>query len=182
MAVTLQLEAKGTFDPAELRRFGARALKMIGLSGDVAILLTTNRRMRELNRWFRQKDHATDVLSFPGVPKLDHAGDIAISAEIAARNAVKLGHSQETELKVLILHGMLHLGGYDHESDHGEMAGLEDHLRARLGLPNALITRTLRGKPGKKARASHKPVRIGKALPGATGRKKPLRGRSTTTK
>lgn len=178
MAVTLQIDAKGRFDPADLRRFGARALKLIGLEGDVAILITTDRRMRELNRWYRQRAYATDVLSFPGDAKFDHAGDIAISAEIAQRNAKRLGHSHPVELKVLILHGMLHLGGYDHESDTGEMAGLEDHLRQRLGLPNALIARTLRKRPG----TPRKPGKIEKARAAATGRRKSPRGRSATTR
>jgi probable rRNA maturation factor len=182
MAVSIQLDVKGRYDQAALKRFGTRALKMIGLEGDVAILVTTNRRMRELNRWYRQKNYATDVLSFPGTPKLDHAGDIAISAEIAERNARKLGHSLGDELKVLILHGMLHLGGYDHESDGGEMAGLEDHVRSRLGLPNSLIKRTLAAKPGKSSRRSPKPVKIGTARAAATGRRKQSRGRSATTK
>lgn len=182
MAVTIQHDVKGRFDPAALRRFGARALKAIGLSGDVAILITTSRRMRELNRWYRQKDYSTDVLSFPGTPKLDHAGDIAISAEIAARSARKLHHSQAVELKVLILHGVLHLAGYDHESDGGEMAGLEDHLRSRLGLPNALISRTLNSNPRKGSGSARKPAKMGKARPAATGRRKALRRRSATTK
>jgi probable rRNA maturation factor len=182
MAVTIQLDVKGRFDPTNLRRFGTRALKLIGLDGDVAILLTTDRRMRELNRWYRQKNYATDVLSFPGNAKLDHAGDIAISAEIAGRNARKLGHTHAVELKVLILHGMLHLGGYDHESDRGEMAGLEDHLRSRLGLPNALIARTLHKAVRKKPSLKGKPAKMGKARAAATGRRKTPRGRSTTTK
>ena len=182
MAVTIQLDVKGRVNYSDLRRFGARALKLIGLEGDVAILVTTNRRMRELNRWYRQKDYATDVLSFPGTPKLDHAGDIAISSEIAARNARNLGHSHSVELKVLILHGMLHLAGYDHESDSGEMAGLEDHIRSRLGLPNALIARVLGQAAGKKVGARRKPAKIGRARAAATGRKKAPRGRSATTK
>jgi probable rRNA maturation factor len=182
MAVTIQHDVKGRFDSSDLRRFGARALKLIGLEGDVAILVTNNRRMRELNRWYRQKAQATDVLSFPGNAKLDHAGDIAISAEIAAANAKKLGHSHAVEIKVLILHGMLHLGGYDHESDSGEMAGLEDHIRQRLGLPNALIKRNLGARPAKKAGTRRKPAKIGKARAAATGRKKAPRGRSTTSK
>jgi probable rRNA maturation factor len=181
MAVTIQLDVKGRFDLVKLRRFGARSLKLIGLEGDVAILITNDRRMRELNRWYRGNNHATDVLSFPGNPKLDHAGDIAISAEIAGRNARKLGHSHIVEIKVLILHGMLHLGGYDHESDTGEMAGLEDHLRQRLGLPNALISRTLRKAPGKKPGIRRKPVKMVKARAAAPGRKKAPRSRSATT-
>ncbi|HUS20304.1 MAG TPA: rRNA maturation RNase YbeY [Terriglobales bacterium] len=180
--MTIQVDAKGRFNEAELRRFGTRTLKVIGLEGDVAILVTSNRRMREFNRWYRQKAHATDVLSFPGNPKLDHAGDIAISADIAAHNAKKLGHSQAVEIKVLILHGILHLAGYDHESDSGEMAGLEDHIRARLGLPNALIKRTLAGASRKKSDGWRKPAKIGRARAAATGRKKAPQGRSTSTK
>lgn len=179
MTVTVQLEVTTRLEASALRRFGAQALKVIGLEGDVAILVTNNRRMRELNRWYRHKNQATDVLSFPGVPKSGHAGDVAISAEIAARNARELGHSVATEVKVLILHGMLHLGGYDHESDRGEMEGLEDHLRSRLGLPNALISRSLRGGTAKKAEARRKPAKIGKARAAATGPKK-VRGRSAT--
>ncbi len=182
MSVSIQLEVKGRYDQAALRRFGTRALKLIGLEGDVAILVTTNRRMRELNRWYRQKNYATDVLSFPGTPKLDHAGDIAISGEIAERNARKLGHSHDDELKVLILHGMLHLGGYDHDADGGEMAGLEDHIRSRLGLPNSLIKRMLAKKSGKKPGRHPKPAKIGTARAAATGRRKHPRGRSATTK
>ena len=148
------------------------------MTGNVAILVTTSRRMRELNRWYRHKAYATDVLSFPGNPKLGHAGDIAISAEIAQANARKLGHSHAVEVKVLILHGILHLGGYDHESDRGEMAGLEDHLRSRLGLPNSLISRTL----AKKGAPGRKPGKIERARAASTGRRKASRGRTATTK
>ena len=79
--------------------------------------------------------------SRPASPKL--AGDIAISAEIAAANAAELGHSVETELKILILHGLLHLAGYDHETDNGEMRAREDQACASsLRLPVGLIERT----------------------------------------
>ena len=92
------------------------------LRGDVSIRITSSREMRELNRRFRKKNKPTDVLSFPSnLPKW--AGDIAISAEIAASNAAELGHSTETELKILILHGLLHLAGYDHETDRWRNAG-----------------------------------------------------------
>jgi probable rRNA maturation factor len=111
------------------------------LRGAVNIRITSSREMRELNRRFRKKNTPTDVLSFPAnMPKL--AGDIAISAEIAGANAAALGHSTETELKVLILHGLLHLAGYDHESDDGEMGTREAKLRALLRLPVGLIERT----------------------------------------
>jgi probable rRNA maturation factor len=92
-----------------------------------------------LNRRFRRKDRATDVLSFAG--QNGAAGDIAISAETAARNARRLGHSTAAELKVLILHGALHLAGYDHEHDRGQMARREQRLRRQFRLPTGLIER-----------------------------------------
>src|SRR5262249_29892762 len=115
------------------------------LLGDVNVLLTANQHMRRLNRRFRHKDKPTDVLSFPS-HQLDrspesYAGDLAISLEIAKENAQRLGHSLEEEIKILMLHGVLHLAGYDHESDSGEMAHVEDRLRRKLGLPTALISR-----------------------------------------
>jgi len=97
--------------------------------------------MRRLNRRFRGENTATDVLSFPSADGAGSAGDVAISAEIAARNARHLGHSAADELKILVLHGMLHLAGYDHETDKGEMARKEAHLRRALGLPTALTER-----------------------------------------
>lgn len=96
-----------------------------------------------LNARFRGKRMATDVLSFPG-PKAvnDCAGDIAISLDIATRNARSLGHSVGDEVRILVLHGLLHLAGYDHEDDNGEMARREKTLRKKLGLPSGLIERS----------------------------------------
>jgi probable rRNA maturation factor len=125
---------------AALQRFARRAQHLAGVRGQVDVLITDNRRLRELNRRFRRKNSPTDVLSFPRPD--ERGGDIAISAEIAAQNAVRYGHTMHDELKVLILHGMLHLAGYDHERDNGEMAGRESRLRARMGLPTALIERS----------------------------------------
>lgn len=115
------------------------------------VLITSNAKIRRLNREFRGKDNPTDVLSFPIAPNGMHqlAGDIAISEEIARRNAKVLGHSLENELKVLLLHGLLHLAGHDHESDQGEMAALEQKLRAKLRLPTALIERTTKAAAGR---------------------------------
>jgi probable rRNA maturation factor len=110
---------------------------LAGVAGEVDILIAGNRRLLELNRRFRGKAKATDVLSFPH----SEGGDIAISAGIARQNARRYSHSLADELKILVLHGMLHLAGYDHESDNGHMARLEDHLRARLKLPASLIDR-----------------------------------------
>ncbi len=123
-----------------LALFAAKSRRAVGLRGEVTIRITSSAEMQELNRRFRKKSKSTDVLSFPsGVPEL--AGDIAISAEIAAASAAELGHSTETELKILILHGLLHLAGYDHEADAGEMQSREASLRRELGLPVGLIER-----------------------------------------
>jgi probable rRNA maturation factor len=131
--------------PDALSTFLRRAQMAVGLKGDVNVLLTANQHMRRLNRQFRQKDKPTDVLSFPadlsGKSPEKYAGDLAISVEIARESAKQLGHSLEDEIKVLILHGVLHLAGYDHESDNGEMARTEDRLRQKLDLPIALISR-----------------------------------------
>ena len=103
-------------------------------------LITTDTELRRLNRTFRKKDYATDVLSFPA---LDSAtlGELAISFDRAVAQAAEMGHSVEEELRILILHGLLHLCGMDHETDAGEMARAESRWRKRLGLPVGLIER-----------------------------------------
>lgn len=134
-----------------LERFLQTAQRNVGLEGEVNVLLTSNRQMRSLNRKFRGKDKPTDVLSFPASSansRAKPAGDIAISLEIARENARTLGHSLETELKILFLHGLLHLAGHDHESDDGEMASFERELRAKLKLPMGLIARTVKHAAG----------------------------------
>lgn len=133
-------------DPAQLNRFAYRAQRLTGVLGKVDILITSKRRLQELNRRFRKKNKPTDVLSFPRPHQAkNHAeagGDIAISVEIATDNAARCGHAAFDELKILILHGMLHLAGFDHERDNGEMAARETALRKRFGLPTALIERS----------------------------------------
>ena len=127
-----------------LSRFLSRARKMAGLDGAVDVLLTSSREMQLLNRRFRGNDKATDVLSFPaGGTRREFAGEIAISAEIATQNARELRHDAADEVKILVLHGVLHLRGYDHERDDGEMERRESLLRARLRLPSGLIERTV---------------------------------------
>jgi probable rRNA maturation factor len=129
-----------------LALFTTKARRALGVRGELSVRITSDAEMRELNRRFRRKNKPTDVLSFPSeMPKL--AGDIAISADIATANACQLGHSVETELKILILHGLLHLAGYDHENDDGEMRKQEDKLRQRLNLPVGLIERANGRKP-----------------------------------
>ena len=126
-----------------LNRFLARARRAAGLKGVVNVLVTSSAEMKSLNRRFRGKDKPTDVLSFPAEPdaRKKFAGEIAISAEIASQNARSLGHSPAEEVKILVLHGVLHLRGYDHECDNGKMARREKQLRAKLRLPLGLIER-----------------------------------------
>ena len=130
-----------------LARFLGDAQRAVGLAGAVDVLLADDRTLRRLNREFRGKDKATDVLSFPAVEELagEHAGDLAISLETAARQAREHGHSLRDEVRVLLLHGLLHLGGMDHEVDRGEMATREAELRERLRLKNGLIARVEEG-------------------------------------
>jgi probable rRNA maturation factor len=127
---------------SELDRFVRKAQALTRVRGEVAVLITGNARVRELNRRFRRKDKPTDVLSFPR----SDGGDIAISFDIASENAHRYGHYALDELKILVLHGMLHLAGYDHERDNGRMAAREAHLRAQLQLPPTLIERTAAAK------------------------------------
>ncbi|MGA2004207.1 MAG: rRNA maturation RNase YbeY [Terriglobales bacterium] len=128
-----------------LSRFVSRVRVALRLPGMVDVLVTSNAEMKSLNRRFRGNDKATDVLSFPAAtdqPGRKFAGEIAISAEIAAQNARELGHTPAEEVKILVLHGILHLKGYDHERDQGQMAKRENQLRARLRLPSGLIGRS----------------------------------------
>jgi probable rRNA maturation factor len=126
-----------------LATFVVWACRSAGLKGTVTVMVTGSREMRSLNLRFSGKSRATDVLSFPA-PAFVHgfAGDIAISLDIAARNADALGHSVAEEVRILVLHGVLHLAGYDHENDQGAMAKKEQSLRKRLALPTGLIERT----------------------------------------
>jgi len=136
-----------------LAHFLREAQSAVKLRGQVSVLLSTDKEIRRLNRQFRGKDRATDVLSFPTyvphVPKtMGHeapeiAGDLAISVDTARKQAAVIGHSVSTEIKVLMLHGLLHLAGYDHETDDGEMARREERLRAKLRLPHGLIERSV---------------------------------------
>jgi probable rRNA maturation factor len=108
--------------------------------GTVSIAILPDARVKTLNRKYRRKNNGTDVLSFPGTG--NYLGDIAISRGIAQKQAKILGHSLATELRVLALHGLLHLLGYDHESDNGRMARAEARLRRKGRLPLGLIARS----------------------------------------
>jgi probable rRNA maturation factor len=128
---------------AALTRFIARAQRSAGLRGWVDVLLAGSRELQTLNRRFRGKNQPTDVLSFPAGenPRNGFAGDIAISVDIAKQNASRLGHATAEEIKILCLHGLLHLAGFDHERDQGQMARKERILRRRLGLVVGLTER-----------------------------------------
>lgn len=137
--VVLQKRLPGVSARA-LERFAAEAGRAAGVRGEVDILITSSAAMRSLNRRYRGKDRATDVLSFPSGNGA--AGDIAISAEYGVRAARRLGHGSLDELKILVLHGLLHLAGHDHEKDAGEMAQVEGRLRKKFNLPTGLIDRS----------------------------------------
>jgi probable rRNA maturation factor len=150
---------------AALSNFVNKARRIAGVTGQVNVLIAENRELRLLNSKFRGKDKPTDVLSFPsetdlakpGLTKLC-AGEIAISADIASANARLLGHNIREEIKILALHGILHLAGYDHEQDKGEMAREELRLRSTLNLPTGLIERSqLPGATGKGLRKARGP-------------------------
>jgi probable rRNA maturation factor len=130
-----------------LRAFLREAQAAVRLKGAVSILLTTDVKIKTLNRDFRRKNKATDVLSFPAaeVSRGEVAGDLAISVDTARLQARDHGHTLSTEIKVLMLHGLLHLSGYDHETDTGQMARRERTLRAKLKLPLGLIERSTKG-------------------------------------
>jgi probable rRNA maturation factor len=129
-----------------------------GARGDVTIALVSDWHIRRLNREYRGVDRATDVLSFPSVDDRPsavggrrsavgtarHLGDIVIGRGVADRQARRARHSALTEQRILALHGLLHLLGYDHETDRGRMARVEARLRRRSGLPSGLIEREQR--------------------------------------
>jgi probable rRNA maturation factor len=109
--------------------------------GDATVAFASDARVRALNRTFRGKDYATDVLSFPA-DEPGVLGDIVIATGVARRQAREAGHGFAAEARVLALHGLLHLLGYDHETDRGAMARFEARLRRRGGLREGLIERT----------------------------------------
>lgn len=120
--------------------------------GEVTIAILPASQVRELNRLYRKVNKTADVLSFPSeerapltprrLPLAPFLGDIVISRETAHKQAEIQGHSVAVEFRVLALHGLLHLLGYDHEVDAGRMARAEAHLRRRAGLPLGLIARS----------------------------------------
>ena len=124
----LQIDTKGW------TAFAAKALAAIGkIESSATIAFVSDNRIRELNRQFRGIDKATDVLSFPA-DEPNNLGDVAVSVETAVTQAKENGLSFDEEIAQLILHGLLHLSGYDHATDNGEMNRLELRLRRKLGI------------------------------------------------
>jgi probable rRNA maturation factor len=143
---TIPAAALSTLSKSGLTRFLNRARLAVGLAGEVDVLLADDATLKRLNRTYRGKNKATDVLSFPAAYNEfagadQTAGDLAISLETAVRQAAAYGHSLRDEVRILLLHGLLHLNGLDHETDKGEMAALEAELRSELRLPVTLIER-----------------------------------------
>jgi probable rRNA maturation factor len=133
--------------PRALEQFARKLQQVVSKGRSFDVLITGDAELRRLNRDFRGKDYATDVLSFPaGAPLVKGrgplpAGDLAISLGRARAQGRRFGHTTEQEVRILMLHGLLHLLGMDHETDSGRMARAEKRWRAELGLPNGLIER-----------------------------------------
>jgi probable rRNA maturation factor len=178
--VIIQEKVAG-LNEATLAKFVTRARRSTGLRGAVSVLVTSSKELKSLNHRFRGKNQPTDVLSFPAMPGLmqGFAGDVAVSAQIAARSARRLGHTAAEEIRILVLHGLLHLAGSDHERDDGEMERKEARLRKSLGLPVGLIERNGRWRTGVLARLDGRTVRPPSEF-SARGRSLSAKGKAST--
>lgn len=136
--IVLFRRAPVELDRGQVKRFARAMREQVAGGAPFQCLVTDDRELRRLNREFLGKDYATDVLSFP---EHDALGEMAISAHRAREQAASFGHSIEDEICILMLHGLLHLMGMDHETDRGKMARAEAAWRARLALPAGLIER-----------------------------------------
>jgi probable rRNA maturation factor len=129
-------------DRQRLRRFAGRLRRELAGGRPFACLITEDAEVRHLNRTYRRKDRTTDVLSFPADSPDGALGDLAISIDRARAQAARLGHPTRVEIEILMLHGVLHLLGMDHQVDGGHMRRAEARWRRRLGLPEGLIERS----------------------------------------
>jgi len=129
-----------SLDLAALESFAESLRKRVARGREFHCLVTNDIEMASLNQRFRNKPETTDVLSFPSDDP-DRIGDIAVSLPRARRQAREFGHSPEDEVRILLLHGVLHLMGHDHETDSGQMQRAEQRWRRKLSLPAGLISR-----------------------------------------
>ncbi|MBM3766794.1 MAG: rRNA maturation RNase YbeY [Acidobacteria bacterium] len=129
-------------DRKTLRQFLRTLTATVAGERPFTCLITNDASLQRLNVSFLGHDYATDVLSFPSIDGARELGEIAISHQRAAEQAASFGHSIETEIEILMLHGVLHLLGHDHETDRGAMRRLEKKWRVQLSLPASLIERT----------------------------------------
>jgi probable rRNA maturation factor len=130
--VVLNRQRRRRIDATRLRRVLRGAARDLDVEGEVAVVLAGDRLLHRLNRDYRGMDRPTDVLSFPGPGGEEGLGDVVISVPTAERNARRGGRTVPQELDVLVLHGFLHVLGYDHETDNGTMDRVERRLRRRL--------------------------------------------------
>ena len=130
--VVVDRQRKHRVKKDEIEKILQRAAASLNVRGELALVFGGDALLRRLNRDYRFKDKPTDVLSFESQGEDMGLGDVIISVETARANAVRLGRSLDRELEILALHGLLHVLGYDHETDDGEMEALEKKLRARF--------------------------------------------------
>jgi probable rRNA maturation factor len=139
-AVLFQVPARG-IHRLEIREFARRVQHDVAAGRTFTCLVTSDAELQAWNRQYRKKDYATDVLSFPASGPEEAIGELAISFDRAREQGLEHGHSPAEELRILMLHGVLHLIGLDHERDNGQMAKAERRWRKHYGLPAGLIER-----------------------------------------
>jgi probable rRNA maturation factor len=139
--IVLFRRAPAELNRRNLERFARTLRDEVARGAGFTCLIAGDRELRRLNRDFLGKDYSTDVLSFPALESSPALGEMAISAARARRQAAAFGHSLESEVRILMLHGLLHLLGMDHETDRGQMQRAESRWRQRLALPASLIER-----------------------------------------
>jgi probable rRNA maturation factor len=132
---------KVALDRAQIRAFAARLRTEVAAGRSFTCLITRDDELQRLNRQFLDKDYPTDVLSFPSGARDGMLGELAISVDRAAAQASEQGHRVEDEIRILMLHGVLHLTGMDHAGDRGRMRRAETRWRRFFGLPAGLIER-----------------------------------------
>ncbi len=129
-------------DRKQIRGFAKKLCSVVSPGRAFTVLITNDKELQRLNTAFLGKDYATDVLSFPFEGPGVELGEIAISAQLARIQSKEFQHTVEQEISILMLHGVLHLQGMDHQTDRGKMRRAETKWRLELGLPQGLIERT----------------------------------------